>query len=59
MDIQLYQKMYALLCGAASDAIDLLSSPQGAFEAKVLLENALLTAEELYLSYPENSAVNN
>ena len=56
MENELYQKMYAIVCGAASDAVDLLSSPGGALHAKVLLENALLSAEELYLSYGEESA---
>ncbi len=54
MDIELYKKMYAILCGAASDAIDLLSSPKGALQARVLLQAALLTAEEIYLNVNEN-----
>lgn len=53
MDIELYKKMYAILCGAASDSIDLLSSPKGALQAKVLLQAALLTAEEIYLNVNE------
>lgn len=50
MTIEHYQKMYAILCGAASDAVDLLNTPTGALQAKVLLEQALLDAEEIYLS---------
>ena len=50
MDITLYQKMYAIICAAASDAVDLLSQ-KNPLQAKFLLEQALLRAEELYLSY--------
>lgn len=39
-----YQKMYYLLCSAASKAID--ASPE---EAKQILRNALLEAEEIYI----------
>ena len=39
-----YQKMYYLLCSAASKAID--ASPE---EAKRILRNALLEAEEVYI----------
>ena len=39
-----YQKMYYLLCSAASKAID--ASPE---EAKQILRSALLEAEELYI----------
>lgn len=49
MSLQLYQKMYAILCGAASDAIDLLSTPEGVLSAKLRLEQALQDAEELYI----------
>ena len=49
MSLQLYQKMYAILCGAASDAIDLLFTPEGGLSAKLRLEQALQDAEELYI----------
>ena len=39
-----YQKMYYLLCSAASKAID--ASPE---ESKQILRSALLEAEELYI----------
>lgn len=39
-----YQKMYYILCSAASKAID--ASPE---EAKRILRNALLEAEEVYI----------
>ena len=55
MTIEHYQKMYAILCGAADRAIDLLSTPKGAVEAKTLLEQALRKAEEVYLSAEEPS----
>ena len=59
MELQLYQKMYATLCGAASDAIDLLSTPNGTLQAKLTLTLALQQAEELYLNHsgtpPENT----
>lgn len=45
-----YQKMYAILCGAASDALDLLAdTPENAPARQVLLL-ALEQAEELYLA---------
>ena len=50
MTIEHYQKMYAILCAAASDAIDLLSAPNSTLQAKVLLEQALSQAEEIYLT---------
>ena len=55
MNMELYKKMYAIVCGAADHAIDLLSTPNGSLQAKLLLEEALLAAEELYLSYPEDT----
>ena len=45
-----YQKMYYILCDAASRAIDV--SPE---EAKLILQRALDDAEELYLRAGENS----
>ena len=49
-----YQKMYAILCAAASDAIDLIAAGEQE-RAAVLLQNALDTAEERYLSDTEDS----
>ena len=48
-----YQKMYAILCAAASDVIDLIAAGRQE-EAAVLLQSALDTAEELYLSAGED-----
>ena len=50
MSTQLYWKLYAILCGAASDAIDLLSAPNGHLQAKMILEEALQTTEDLYIA---------
>ena len=50
MSSNLYQKLYAILCGAASDAIDFLDTPNGTLQAKLTLEQALQTAEELYIN---------
>ena len=52
--METYQKMYAVLCAAASDAIDLIAAGEQE-KAAVLLQNALDTAEELYLSDPEDN----
>ena len=54
MNLECYQKMYALLCGAASDAVDLLEKPENALQAKCLLEQALLNAEELYVTWEDS-----
>ena len=48
-----YPKMYALLCAAASGAIDALPHTAGTLQARCLLEKALREAEEIYLSYAE------
>ena len=48
-----YQKMYYILCRAASDAIDMLSEATDNQEARQLLQAALLEAEEIYVSDSE------
>ena len=50
-----YQKMYAILCGAASDALDLLPQTAENAPARIKLEQALHQAEEVYLK-EENDA---
>ena len=45
--MELYQKMYAILCGAISDVLDIL--PPENLHARVLLEDAMRRAEELYI----------
>ena len=49
MDQNIYQKMYAILCGAASDAADALTPPTNLLLARCILTQALQEAEELYL----------
>lgn len=44
-----YQKMYAILCGALSDSIELLDAKKFA-EAKQTLLRALEQAEECYIA---------
>lgn len=44
-----YQKMYAILCGAASDALDALQEGNPAGAARRLSE-AMEVTEELYLT---------
>ena len=45
-----YKKMYAILCGAISDALDVLPYSPENLNARFLLEKALTEAEELYLN---------
>ena len=54
-DVTLYQKMYAIVYGAASDAIDLLRSRENILQAQTLLGSALLRAEEMYLDAEETA----
>lgn len=44
-----YQRMYAILCAAASDALDRLPEIEANAEARELLQEALDKAEELYI----------
>ena len=48
-----YQKMYYILCRAASGAIDKLPETKDNQEAKQILQAALLEAEEIYVSHSE------
>ena len=43
-----YEKMYAILCGAASRAVDFVEQDQGAHAIR-LLKKALEQAEDLYI----------
>jgi hypothetical protein len=46
-----YKKMYALLCGAASDSLDILESSsdeQAILSVKFLLQQAMIRAEHIY-----------
>lgn len=44
-----YAKMYAILCAAASDAIDLIADGKSESAVK-LLQSALTSAEDLYIN---------
>lgn len=43
-----YQTMYAILCGAISDAIDVIEK-NNAIEAQFIMQNAILQTEEMYI----------
>ena len=45
-----YKKMYALLCAAASEALDLLPETEETRAGRDALQDALLQAEEMYIS---------
>ena len=45
-----YKKMYAHLVGAISDALDILPNYPENEHPRTVLQNALLTAEEWYIS---------
>ena len=45
-----YEKMYALLCTAASEALDLLPETEETRAGRDMLQDALLRAEEMYIS---------
>ena len=51
--MELYQKMYAIVCAAASEAIDQIERERAPETAAHLLRAALLEAEELYISADE------
>lgn len=59
MDLLCYQKMYAILCAAASEAIDQLQEPSNCLYTRQKLQDALLRAEELYLTWGEEDASEN
>ena len=45
-----YKKMYAILCGAASDALDALPDTEENAAARAMLQGMLDKAEELYIA---------
>ena len=51
-----YEKMYAILCGAASDALDALPETEENGPGRALLQKALDTAEELYITDGEKTS---
>ena len=47
-----YKKMYMILCGAASDSLDILShgyDEQSVRSAELLLQQTLMRAEDVYI----------
>ncbi len=44
-----YKKMYAILCAAASDALDALPDTPENARGRLLLQTALFQAEDLYI----------
>ena len=48
-----YKRMYALLCGTISDALDLLPASAETARTRWELEQALHTMEELYMESEE------
>ena len=48
-----YKKMYAILCGAISDALSELPYLSENLKARLLLEKALLEAEEIFIDDSE------
>lgn len=51
-----YKKMYAILCTAASEAIDILPNSTENLKARIELETALRKTEEMYISQSEYPA---
>lgn len=51
-----YAKMYAIVCAAASEAVDALEAPDGTELARGILLRALGAAEELYIQADEATA---
>ncbi len=49
-----YKKMYALLCAAASEALDVLPDAPENDAGRALLQKALYEAEEIYVSQADD-----
>ncbi len=49
-----YEKMYALMVRAASAALDLLPDTEENADSRDILQTALYTAEEMYITAGEN-----
>lgn len=50
-----YQKLYAILCGAASEALDLMPEGTNTAAARRCLEQALEEVEEAYIQGAEDA----
>lgn len=48
-EADMYKKMYSILCGALSDALDLLEEGR-VFELRQTLKESLERAEEIYIN---------
>lgn len=48
-----YPKMYAIVCAAASEALDKLPEIEANAQGRHILQNALFEAEELYIQCDE------
>ena len=51
-----YKRMYAILCAAASEALDLLPELPENAEGRALLQKALLEAEDIYITDGEEES---
>ncbi len=51
-----YAKMYAILCAAASEALDMLPETAENAEGRRLLQSALYQAEEMYVAAEDEQA---
>ena len=51
--LEIYQKMYAILCSAISESLDSLPFTADNLKTKLLLEKALQEAEDLYVENNE------
>lgn len=56
MEHNIYQKLYAVVCGAASDAVDVLADPANSLYARCILIKALQDAEDYYLNATEDDS---
>ena len=50
-----YEKMYAILCGAASDALDILPETKENATGRALLQKALDKTEELFITAEDDA----
>ncbi len=50
-----YQRMYAILCAAASEALDALPDTADNAEGRLLLQTALFQAEDIYIAQADDA----
>lgn len=48
-----YKRMYAMMCGAVSDVLDILPDREENSSARVLLQRAMLQSERIYIDTVE------